>query len=668
MALASDTSMRSAYVRSNHCHWRLVLLAGCLTCATLFYNNCCVQAEQGVVMLPTCDTCDPNMPCAGPDLRTCPCFPGERQILTFYYHRVQGIGVVRCYFFGCFPNNSTLSSRCDKFYAKCCDIGGDSNCSSWTKSILAKESEGLRPLALGNGTVSKYRGPDRTCWRHTVPTTMPTTFTMPTNLTVPTTVPPSVLTTSPLEGSATTATSYLEGSTTTPSPPPAIETPPLLVTTTHPVEGAQKDTFRFPLIPIVIAISMAISVATFVVVYLTCSRGRHVKRGITGWRQLHYTCSLKKKLGLQVQPLDSEDLNQDQQQLQCEKGIFEEISLGDQIGSGQFADWHRGIWRGQMVTLKLFKATAGEQFDREVQHSSIYMMRHESIALYHDAGQRQCSTTITTTSTTTNDKDATAARAESVRHSFQVQPWIIVEYHPNGSLFDFLSRYCYPDVPADERLGIEDMRQMTLSVVAGLTHLHSHVQGQYFGCKPSIAHRNLKSKNILVKQDGTCCISDLSLAISRDNKEDGEHYVNEASLMVGDARYTAPEVLDGSISRSSFEEFRAADVYSLALIIWELAHACCPANGSSPAYSKPYADSIPEVPSSKDVYEAVCIRKCRPPLPKHWLENEVLSVIHRIINTSWKEHGQKRFSANRIWRNVQALETVKVKRPDNTVM
>eukprot|EP00117_Sycon_ciliatum_P041008 scpid79899/ scgid30060/ Activin receptor type-1C; Activin receptor type IC; Activin receptor-like kinase 7 len=137
---------------------------------------------------------------------------------------------------------------------------------------------------------------------------------------------------------------------------------------------------------------------------------------------------------------------------------------------------------------------------------------------------------------------------------------------------------------------------------------------------------------------------------------------------VGEARYKAPEVLDGSISRSSFEEFRAADVYSLALIIWELAHACCPANGSSPAYSKPYADSIPEVPSSKDVYEAVCIRKCRPPLPKHWLENEVLSVIHRIINTSWKEHGQKRFSANRIWRNVQALETVKVKRPDNTVM
>ncbi|XP_065189266.1 uncharacterized protein LOC135819890 [Sycon ciliatum] len=595
MALASDTSMRSAYVRSNHCHchWRLVLLAGCLTCATLFYNNCCVQAEQGVVMLPTCDTCDPNMPCAGPDLRTCPCFPGERQILTFYYHRVQGTGVVRCYFFGCFPNNSTMSSRCDEFYAKCCDIGGDSNCSSWTKSILAKESEGLRQL--DNTTASVVTGPNRTCWRHTVTTTMPTNVTVPTTITVPNnvivpttvptniTVPTSVPTTSPLEGSATTATSHLEGSATTPA---AIETPPLRVTTVHPVKGAQKDTFRFSLIPAAVAMSMVISVVTFIVVYLTCSRGRHVKRGITGWRQLHYTCSLKKKLGLQVQPLDSEELNQDQQQQQqqqqqqCDEGIFEEISLGDQIGSGQFADWHRGIWRGQMVTLKLFKATAGEQFDREVQHSSIYMMRHESIALYHDAGQRRCSTTIATaTSTTTNDKDATAADAETVCRS--IQPWIIMQYHPNGSLFDFLSRYCYPDVPADERLGIEDMRQMTLSIGAGLMHLHSHVQGQYFGCKPSIAHRNLKSKNILVKQDGTCCISDLSLAISRDNKEDGEHYVNEDGLMVGEARYKAPEVLDGSISRSSFEEFRAADVYSLALIIWELAHACSPANGMS---------------------------------------------------------------------------------------
>ena len=31
--------------------------------------------------------------------------------------------------------------------------------------------------------------------------------------------------------------------------------------------------------------------------------------------------------------------------------------------------------------------------------------------------------------------------------------------------------------------------------------------------KPPIAHRDLKSKNILVKNDLTCCIADLGLAV-----------------------------------------------------------------------------------------------------------------------------------------------------------
>ena len=31
--------------------------------------------------------------------------------------------------------------------------------------------------------------------------------------------------------------------------------------------------------------------------------------------------------------------------------------------------------------------------------------------------------------------------------------------------------------------------------------------------KPAIAHRDIKSKNILVKNDGSCCIADLGLAV-----------------------------------------------------------------------------------------------------------------------------------------------------------
>lgn len=37
----------------------------------------------------------------------------------------------------------------------------------------------------------------------------------------------------------------------------------------------------------------------------------------------------------------------------------------------------------------------------------------------------------------------------------------------------------------------------------------------YFLCsgKPAMAHRDIKTKNILVKKNGSCCIADLGLAV-----------------------------------------------------------------------------------------------------------------------------------------------------------
>lgn len=38
--------------------------------------------------------------------------------------------------------------------------------------------------------------------------------------------------------------------------------------------------------------------------------------------------------------------------------------------------------------------------------------------------------------------------------------------------------------------------------------------------KPGIAHRDLKSKNILVKKNGTCAIADLGLAVRHESITD----------------------------------------------------------------------------------------------------------------------------------------------------
>lgn len=41
----------------------------------------------------------------------------------------------------------------------------------------------------------------------------------------------------------------------------------------------------------------------------------------------------------------------------------------------------------------------------------------------------------------------------------------------------------------------------------------------------------------------------------------------------------APEILDDSIKSSLFESLRKVDMYALALVFWEVATVCCPAEG-----------------------------------------------------------------------------------------
>ena len=103
---------------------------------------------------------------------------------------------------------------------------------------------------------------------------------------------------------------------------------------------------------------------------------------------------------------------------------------------------------------------------------------------------------------------------------------------------------------------------MCLDIATGLSHLHLEIQGTQG--KPAIAHRDLKSKNILVSGDGSCAIGDLGLAV--------RHNSNSNSLdmplncKVGTKRYLAPEVLDGSIKESDFESFKQGDIYALGKI------------------------------------------------------------------------------------------------------
>lgn len=87
------------------------------------------------------------------------------------------------------------------------------------------------------------------------------------------------------------------------------------------------------------------------------------------------------------------------------------------------------------------------------------------------------------------------------------QLWLITHFHEMGSLYDYLQL---------STLDASTCLRMALSIASGLAHLHVEIFGTQG--KPAIAHRDLKSKNILVKRNGQCCIADLGKNSGRTNR------------------------------------------------------------------------------------------------------------------------------------------------------
>jgi TGF-beta receptor type-1 len=94
----------------------------------------------------------------------------------------------------------------------------------------------------------------------------------------------------------------------------------------------------------------------------------------------------------------------------------------------------------------------------------------------------------------------------------------------------------------------------------------------HFLGKPAIAHRDLKSKNVLVKRNGQCVIADLGLAVRYEGRTGVVDIPNNEKF--GTIRYLAPEILDGNMNMKNFESLKAGDVYALALVLWEICHRC----------------------------------------------------------------------------------------------
>jgi len=178
--------------------------------------------------------------------------------------------------------------------------------------------------------------------------------------------------------------------------------------------------------------------------------------------------------------------------------------------------------------------------------------------------------------------------------------------------------------------------------------------------KPAIAHRDLKTKNILVKSNRTCAIGDLGLAVRYDAAVDTVDIA--LNHRVGTKRYMAPEVLDETVNSNHFDSYKRADVYALGLVLWEIARRCN-VGGIYDEYQLPFYDVVPSDPSIEEMRKVVCLDRQRPSIPNRWQSYETLRAMSQLMKECWYPNAAARLTALRIKKtlaNLEASEDLKI--------
>lgn len=304
-----------------------------------------------------------------------------------------------------------------------------------------------------------------------------------------------------------------------------------------------------------------------------------------------------------------------------QRSIARQIQLIEIIGHGRYAEVWRGSWKNDNVAVKVFTTQNERSWTQEVDLYQTTMLRHENVLGFIAADNKDNGT--------------------------WTQLWLVTDYHEHGSLFDFLNR---------NRLDEDLMTRMAYSIVNGLSHLHMDIYGMSgaAGCrslsKPAIAHRDLKTKNILVKSDMTCVIGDLGLAVRRETLETEVADINHMDR-VGTIRYMSPEVLGNTIDDACLEPFKMSDIYSLSLIFWEMLNRTCSLN----SYRQPYDCFVSSDPSVAEMLHCVVYDKRRPIIEEEWLANQRIKDFVKVIKECWNENPHSRLTVLRVKKNLSTL-------------
>lgn len=288
------------------------------------------------------------------------------------------------------------------------------------------------------------------------------------------------------------------------------------------------------------------------------------------------------------------------------------VQLAELRAHGRFGEVWKGTMASELVAVKIFPMKEKLSWMMEQDIYKLPHMKHENILRFIAAEKR-------------DDK-----------------LWLISQFHDHGSLCDYMKAHT---------LTWGEMCRIGESMAKGLAYLHDDIPAVgSFEAKPSIAHRDFKSKNVLLKSDLSACIADFGLAL----KFDAGKSAGETHGLVGTRRYMAPEVLEGAICFNR-DAFLRIDMYACGLVLWELVSRCSAAEGPVDNYQLPFEEEVGTHPTLEDMQEYVVLKKCRPTIKETWLRHSGLEVLINTIEECWDQDAEARVSANCVHERLIAL-------------
>ncbi|KAF7207220.1 transcript variant X1 [Nothobranchius furzeri] len=267
------------------------------------------------------------------------------------------------------------------------------------------------------------------------------------------------------------------------------------------------------------------------------------------------------------------------------------------------------VWKAQLlneyVAVKIFPIQDKLSWQNEYEIYSVSGMRHDNILQFIGVEKRN--------------------------NNLDLELWLITAYHDKGSLTDYLKANV---------VSWNELCHITQTAARGLAYLHEDIPGHKDGHKPSVAHRDIKSKNVLLKNNLTACIADFGLAL----KFEAGKSAGDTHGQVGTRRYMAPEVLEGAINFQR-DSFLRIDMYAFGLVLWELASRCTAADGPVDEYMLPFEEEVGQHPSLEDMQEVVVHKKLRPCLRDCWQKHTGLAMLCETIEDCWDHEAEARLSA-----------------------